>query len=343
MESSVLHFFEILLGFLGVIGLFCVFVGLIVLAKKKGKPSHVEVNISLMNEKFEKNKQKIIERISTKKDLKKLAKEEKESKKEKKSEEETLLEKRKIFVLDFDGDMSASEVKVLREQISAVLSVATPQDEIVLRLESPGGMVHSYGLAASQLERIRKRDIPLTICVDRVAASGGYMMACLGTKILSAPFSIIGSIGVLAQIPNLHKVLKKNDVEYMEMTAGEYKRTLTLFGEITPEKKEKCQEQLTELHTYFKDHVVHFRDKLDMTQVGTGEYWIGKRALELGLVDEIMTSDEYLEQLMAVSKVYVISSPKKENLKNKLLNSAQAVLTFWQEKSQKRQNLPLAL
>ena len=121
--------------------------------------------------------------------------------------------KPRVWVIDFKGSMDAHEVSSLREEITAVLTVATPQDQVVVRLESPGGVVHGYGLAASQLQRIRDKQIPLTVAVDKVAASGGYMMACVANKIVAAPFAILGSIGVVAQIPNLNRFLKNKDID----------------------------------------------------------------------------------------------------------------------------------
>lgn len=240
----------------------------------------------------------------------------KEIKKErKKSENESL---KKIYVLDFKGDIKAGAVESLREEISALLQVATPADEVVVRLESPGGIVHGYGLAAAQLLRLRSKGIPLTICVDKVAASGGYMMACVANKIVSAPFAILGSIGVVAQVPNFHKILKKNDVEYKEYTAGDYKRTVSLFGEITPLGESKFKEQLEDTHLLFKNFVSEFRPQLDISQVATGEYWFGKRALDLKLVDELMTSDDYLVSQINNSSIYRIAYKQKEKWSDKV-------------------------
>ena len=203
-------------------------------------------------------------------------------------------ERRRIYVLDFNGDIRASAVASLRREISAVLTMAGGGDEVVVRLESGGGVVHGYGLAASQLRRIRDRQIPLTIAVDKIAASGGYMMACVADKIIAAPFAFIGSIGVLIQIPNLHRLLKKHDVEFEQVYSGEYKRTLTMFGENTPKGRKKLQRQLEETHDLFKEHVKTQRPGLNIEEVATGEYWLGTRALELGLVDRLQTSDDYL-------------------------------------------------
>jgi serine protease SohB len=200
----------------------------------------------------------------------------------------------RLFVLDFDGDIRASDTEAMRNEISAILTSATPADEVLLRLESGGGLVHGYGLAASQLQRLRDSEIPLTIAVDKVAASGGYMMACVANRIIAAPFSIIGSIGVLAQIPNLHRFLRKHDVDFEQLSAGEYKRTLTLFGENTDKAREKMQQDLEETHGHFKDFISEMRPGLDLSAVATGETWLGTRALELGLVDAISTSDDYL-------------------------------------------------
>src|SRR5699024_4687864 len=133
--------------------------------------------------------------------------------------------KPRLFVLNFDGDVRATGVRDLREEISAVLQVARKEDEVLLRLESPGGVVNGYGLAASQLTRVRQHGIKLTIAVDKVAASGGYMMACVGDRIVAAPFAIVGSIGVVGQVPNFNRWLKERDVDFEMHTAGNYKRT----------------------------------------------------------------------------------------------------------------------
>ncbi|MEW6431554.1 MAG: protease SohB [Myxococcota bacterium] len=199
-----------------------------------------------------------------------------------------------VYVLDFDGDLLATNVVALREEVTAVAQVAGPDDEVVVRLESPGGAVPHYGLAAAQLARLKERKVKLTVCIDRVAASGGYMMACVADRIVAAPFAIIGSIGVVAQIPNVRKLLEKHDVHVEEMTAGEFKRTITVFGEVTEKGRAKLKEQLEETHALFKDFVKANRPSLDVEKVSTGEYWLARRAAQLGLVDALSTSDDYL-------------------------------------------------
>ncbi len=212
-----------------------------------------------------------------------------------------------VFVLDFNGDIFASGVKSLREEVSAIAAVAGPDDEVVIRLESPGGAVPHYGLAAAQLQRLKEKKIKVSVCVDRIAASGGYMMACVADKIIAAPFAIIGSIGVVAQVPNLHRLLKKHDVDFEEMTAGEFKRTVSVFGAITEKGRQKFQDQLEETQVLFKDFVKAQRPKLDVDRVATGEYWLASRAAELGLVDQLGTSDDYLIRRAAEAKVYRVS------------------------------------
>ncbi len=202
----------------------------------------------------------------------------------------------RLFVLDFQGDLKASAVAALREEVSAVLQVAEAGDEVLLRLESPGGMVTGYGLAASQLERLRRAGIPLTVAVDKIAASGGYLMACVGQRILAAPFAVLGSIGVVAQVPNLHRFLERRDIDVEVFTAGQYKRTVTVFGENTPERKAKFQQELEAMHALFKGFVARHRPELDLERVATGEAWLGEEALTLGLVDELGTSDDFLLQ-----------------------------------------------
>ena len=234
-------------------------------------------------------------------------------KKQKKKENDD--NKPRVYVLDFKGDIEASQVHLLREEISILLKTADPKkDEIVLRLNNRGGLVHNHGLGASQLQRLRDHGFHLTICVDEVAGSGGYLMACVAHKILAAPFAVIGSIGVLAQIPNFHRFLQKQNVDYEEHHAGQYKRTLTLFGEATDEKREKLKEQLDEIHTHFKNYIAKYRTKLDLSKIATGEHWLGTKAKELGLVDDIITSDDYILSLLDNKKVYQVNL-KEEELK----------------------------
>jgi serine protease SohB len=221
-------------------------------------------------------------------------KEKLEKKAQKKSPKTDEPAKKRLYVLDFDGDIKASAVETMREEITAILSVAKSQDEVVVRLESGGGVVHGYGLAASQLQRIREANISLTICVDKVAASGGYMMACVADKIIAAPFAILGSIGVVAQIPNVHRLLDKSLIDVELHTAGRYKRTLTMLGENTDEGREKFKQDLEDTHDLFKRFVSSQRPQLDIEDIATGETWYGSEALENKLVDVVMTSDAYL-------------------------------------------------
>ncbi|WP_265524092.1 protease SohB [Providencia rustigianii] len=244
-----------------------------------------------------------------------------------------------LYVLDFKGSMDAREVSSLREEISAILAVADQQDEVLLRLESPGGLVHGYGLAASQLMRLKEKNISLTIAVDKVAASGGYMMACIANKIVAAPFSIIGSIGVVAQVPNIHRLLKKHDVDVELHTAGEYKRTLTMLGENTEQGRKKFVEDLNSTHELFKDFVHQNRPSLDIAAVATGEYWYGTQALEKGLVDEIGVSDDLIinaiETKEIISVRYVLSKKMVERFTSSAAKSADKLLLRWWQRGQK--------
>ncbi|MFA5495234.1 MAG: protease SohB [Porticoccaceae bacterium] len=227
-------------------------------------------------------------------------------------------EGKRLFVLNFHGDLRASATRALREEVTAVLAAARAGDEVVVRLESGGGVVHGYGLAASQLDRIRKGGIPLTVCIDKVAASGGYMMACVAERIIAAPFAFVGSIGVVAQLPNFHRLLKKHDVDYEVLTAGEYKRTLTVFGENTDKGREKFLDDLEQTHDLFKSFVAEHRQAVDIDAIATGEVWLGTRALELGLVDEVMTSDEYITARFDSAEIFEISYAHKKSLQEKV-------------------------
>lgn len=247
--------------------------------------------------------------------------------------------KPRVYVLDFKGSMDAHEVASLREEVTAVLAVATPQDQVVVRLESPGGVVHGYGLAASQLQRLREKQIPLTVAVDKVAASGGYMMACVADKIVAAPFSIIGSIGVVAQIPNFNRFLKNKEIDIELHTAGQYKRTLTLLGENTEEGRQKFREDLNETHHLFKDFVHRMRPTLDIEQVATGEHWYGIQAQEKGLVDEVGTSDDLLLNLMEGRELVGVRFTQRKRLMDRFTNSAaesaDRLLLRWLQRGQK--------
>ena len=235
--------------------------------------------------------------------------------------------KSKLFVLDFNGDVKASSAESLRQCVTQILSLADPKnDEVLVRLESPGGMVSGYGLAASELARLRQADLKLTVAVDKVAASGGYLMSCVADKILAAPFAVVGSIGVVAGMPNFNKLLKKNDIDYNVLTAGKYKRTLTVFGENTEEGKEKFVEQLEQIHDLFKKFVNKYRPSLDMEKVGTGEYWFGEDAMNMGLVDSITTSEDYLLEQMKEREVFHLEHKEKQKLVEKLAESATAFL-----------------
>lgn len=240
--------------------------------------------------------------------------------------------KPRVFVLDFDGDIKASDTDNLRRSITGVLSVAEPgRDEVVIRLESGGGLVHSYGLAAAQLDRIRNKGVALTACVDKVAASGGYMMACVADKIVASPFAILGSIGVVAQLPNFHRFLKKNDVDFEVLTAGEHKRTLTVFGENTDKGRQKFLADLEDTHGLFKEYVSQRRPDLDISAVANGDIWFGKRALDVKLIDEIMTSDEYLIEACDRADVITVGFHQKRSLAEKLGLAASAAIehSFW--------------
>lgn len=320
-----------------------VLISVIVSAAQKDRDDHEgdgELKIRKLNEKYQKLREAIQARLMTdserkafEKSRKKEQKAEKKASKAKAKEADKSEEgKSRIFVLDFDGDIKASDTDPLRRSITAVLSVADPEhDEVVIRLESGGGLVHAYGLAAAQLDRIRSKGIPLTACVDKVAASGGYMMACVADRIVASPFAILGSIGVVAQLPNFHRFLKKNDVDFEVLTAGEHKRTMTVFGENTDKGRQKFLEDLEDTHVLFKEYVSERRPDVDIAKVANGDIWFGQRALEVKLIDEIKTSDEYLIEACDRAEVVSVAYQRKRTLPEKLGLATSAALehTVW--------------
>jgi len=287
----------------------------------KHKSDKGELRITNLSEELAELKHDLKAELLTKKQFKAY---EKQLKAEEKAKEKAADETHtgKVFVIDFKGSIDAAEVASLREEISAILAIAEKGDEVIVNVESGGGMVHGYGLASSQLDRLRQADIPLTVCVDKVAASGGYMMACVANRIYAAPFAIVGSIGVVAQLPNFNRLLKKHEIDYEQHTAGDFKRTLTVFGENTDEGRQKFQQELEETHVLFKAFVGKYRPELDLAKVATGEHWYGQQAIDLGLIDAISTSDDVLMLLAGERTVYKLRYQIRKKLTDKIAHGA---------------------
>lgn len=319
---------------------------MVVSARQRKASQSGELQVTDMSERYKNMQQELqVARMDEamqkvwQKEQKKKDKAEAKLKKQRAKDGETVEQKACLFVLNFKGSLDAHEVNSLREEITAILAAAQPNDEVLLKLESPGGVVHGYGLAASQLMRLRKKGIKLTVAVDKVAASGGYMMACVADRIVAAPFAILGSIGVVAQIPNIHRLLKKNDIDVELHTAGEYKRTLTILGENTEQGREKFREELNEAHSLFKEFVRQNRPSLDIDKVATGEHWFGTQAKELGLVDEISTSDDVLlaefEKFELVGIHYAQRKKMFERFAGNAAEAADNLMLRWWQRGQK--------
>lgn len=332
------HFGMFLLQTVTLVVAILILVAGIVTIASKGKEKE-KIKIKKLNEKYQDLNDKLNEEILSKKEYKSLMKQHKKEEKAKKakakaegksstSTKDKQEPKKRLYVLNFHGDIKASALATFREEVTAILTVATPNDEVLVILESGGGVVHGYGLAASQMERIKQKQIPLTVAVDKVAASGGYLMACVADKIIAAPFAIIGSIGVIAQIPNFHRLLKKKNIEFEQITAGEFKRTLTLFGENTNKARQKMQQDIEEIHHIFKNFVAINRSQVDIEQVATGEHWLATKALELKLVDLLQTSDDYLQQAWQKgdTDLYEIKYQRKKGISKKLAEGVQVLL-----------------
>jgi serine protease SohB len=309
---------------LKVITILAAIIVVIVVAASAGrKASHEGLEVENLNKKYKTLADVLLAAVSTKSARKKAAK---ARKKEEKAESKAPSARPRSFVIDFKGDLKATAVASLREEVSAILDVAAEGDDVILRLENHGGVVHEHGLAASQLARIRDHEIPLLVCVDKVAASGGYLMACVASKVYAAPFAILGSIGVLAQIPNFNRMLDSHGVDFEQVTAGKYKRTVTMFGKNTDEDRAKLKEELEDVHALFKDAVAKYRPALDLDKVATGEHWYGTRALEYGLADGIRTSDELLKERASERDLYLVSYKVKQPLQKRVLAHIDSLL-----------------
>ena len=296
----------------------------IIAATAAGKRAHEEtLEVEHLNKKFRGLGDALLGAVSSKDERKKATK---ARKKEEKEEGKSGVKRPRSFSIDFKGALKASGVPSLRQEVNAILDVASDEDEVIVRLENHGGVVHEHGLAASQLVRVRDRDIPLIVCVDKVAASGGYLMACVASRVYAAPFAILGSIGVLAQLPNFNRMLDSHGVDFEQITAGKHKRTVTMFGKNTDEDRAKLKEELEEVHALFKDAVIRYRPALDVDKVATGEHWYGPRALELGLADEILTSDELLKGRAVERDLYQVTYKIKQPLQKRVMSGIDGLL-----------------
>lgn len=306
-----------------VIAIIVTAVALMAIGLRNKKPSG-SIIIESLNEKMTDIRESLQAEMMPKSAIARFKKEQKKKQKAEKKKQKNAKEEKippKLFVVQFDGDIRASQVHALRETISAIVEVADKHDEVLLVLESSGGFVHTYGLAASQLQRLRSRNLNLTVAIDKVAASGGYLMACVANKIISAPFAIVGSIGVVGQIPNFNRLLEKHNVDIEQHTAGEYKRTLTMLGKNTDKGRQKFQQDLEETHALFKNYIADHRPIVNLEEVATGEHWYGTDALNLRLVDELQTSDDYILAKIKTHDVFEISYEEKQKLADKITSS----------------------
>ena len=315
--------YGLFLAKLGTVAVAIIFVGGFIVAEMRRGAEQRGLTIEHLNRRFEELGDTLSRAVMGKAQFKQTAK---QRKSERKELDKKGSQRRRIFVIDFKGDIRATATASLREEVSAILAVASKDDRVLVRLENAGGAVHEHGLAASQLLRIRQKDLPLIIAVDKVAASGGYLMACVASHIIAAPFAIIGSIGVIAQLPNFNRWLEEKGVDFEQVTAGRFKRTLTLFGKNTDEGREKLREEIEDVHDLFKTQITTHRPQLDVEQVATGEYWYGSRALELGLIDEIRTSDDFLAEAVADADLYRVSFKRRLPLSERILSGAESLL-----------------
>jgi serine protease SohB len=313
-----------LLELVTLLGLVLAVILLVIANARRGEREGL--TIKHLNEQMEQTAKQLKRVLLPKDEFKREAKATAKASKERKRTRPKDLRRKRVFVIDFKGDLRASATASLREEVSAILSVAEDGDEVLVRLENPGGQVHEHGFAASQLARIKARGIRLSIAVDKVAASGGYLMACIADRLMAAPFAVVGSIGVIAQLPNFHRLLEEKGVDYEMITAGRFKRTLTLFGENTDEGRKKLKQELEDVHALFAAQVAAARPQVDLERVTTGEHWYGTQALELKLVDELTTSDDYLIEAAAERDLYHVAYKRRRPFSERLLGGVDTLL-----------------
>ena len=320
MEQLISYGFFLLKTATLILGLLVLLLGIVAILSKGKKEGKGSLSVEKLNDKYQRIKDHTLQVILSKKDYKKYCKQQKTGTKKQQQSD-----RKRVFLIEFNGDLRANAVSSLREEISAILGVAKNSDEVVVLLESPGGVVNTYGLGASQLSRIREEGIPLTVIIDKVAASGGYLMASVANKIIAAPFAFVGSIGVVGQLPNFHRYLKKHAIDYELHTAGEYKRTLTMLGENDNKGRDKFQEEIQAIHDYFKEFIQHYRPQLDITKVATGEHWLATDGYHLKLVDQLLTSDDYLSRASKECDIFKVSYRHKKHLSEKVAANFRAL------------------
>jgi serine protease SohB len=324
--SEFLSSYGLFLAEILTLALLAIAIAMLIAANRRGGQGQGLV-VEHLNRRFDESTDALRRAIAGKRSKKEAKARRKERKREERARSKQQTPRPRLFVLDFKGDLRASAAASLREEVSAVLNVAAPDDQVLLRLENPGGTVHEHGFAASQLMRIKRRGLKLLIAVDKVAASGGYLMACVADHIMAAPFAIIGSVGVVAQLPNFHRLLEEKGIDFEQLTAGRYKRTLTLFGKNTDEGREKLREEIEDVHELFKAQIREHRPQVDVEQIATGEHWYGVRALELKLVDELRTSDDFLLEAAKDRDLYQLTFKRKRSLPERLLAGAETLLS----------------
>jgi serine protease SohB len=312
-----LFFLKVLTFVIAIIVILVVITGL---SNKEGM--QLDLSIGSLNDKYRNMRDILRQAVLSKHEWKAVSKQlKKDKKKQQKEIQDSEDARKRIYVINFVADLRASATGSLREEVSAVLSIARPVDEVVICIENPGGTVHDHGFAASQLQRIRDKDIPLVVIVDKVAASGGYLMACVANRIIAAPFAIIGSVGVIAQVPNFSRALEAHGIDYEQVTAGKYKRTVTMFGKNTDEDRAKLREELDDVHHLFKSMVSNYRPNINVESIATGEHWYGSQAIELGLIDALGSSDDYLMSAIDDADLYEVKYKGKQTLLQKLQQS----------------------
>jgi len=182
---------------------------------------------------------------------------------------------------------SAITPGLVREQLSkAERDVAVKA--IVLRIESPGGVVAPCQEILVEIEKV-KQTKPVVVSMGNMAASGGYYISAKADKIVALPGTLTGSIGVISQIPNVKGLYDKLGIEMQTFKGGKYKDMYSGLRELTPEEKEIMQQMVDNYYEQFVETVAEGRglSKEQVRSLATGQLYTGTEAKELGLVDEL--------------------------------------------------------
>ncbi|WP_343192796.1 S49 family peptidase [Buchnera aphidicola (Taiwanaphis decaspermi)] len=226
--------------------------------------------------------------------------------------------KSNLYILDYNDKIKKNKIKKLREEISSIILVAKKNDEVLLRLENTSDIVYEYGLVIAQLQRLRKKGIKLIISIDKIVSNGGYIIACVADHISASPFSIIGPINIVVNIPNIDKYTQTSNLNNQLNDCNTFTK-LTLIKNNTKIYVNKIFNKL-DIKKYIRNSFIKdMRPSLNLNKIFNQNYWIGENAINEKLIDSINTSDDILFSKKDTHNLLKIKYVYKSNIVEKYI------------------------